>query len=247
MTPNTSSAVRQQRHEAPDALDDYPTPPWATRALCDWLEGQREDLGAQFAWEPCCNRGHMARPLCEYFAGVHRTDVHDYGWAGQDAVCDFLIDWDADAPDVDWVITNPPFRLAAEFIAHGLRHARRGVAVFVRTAFVEGQGRYETLFRDRPEAAFLPFSERVVLRRGVLLDPDVPIRRWSTKRGWEVVKPSTPTSYCWLVFRRGHVGPGVIDRIAPCRHRLTRLGDYPPLPEALRPVPEVDEMQEGLL
>ena len=190
----------------------------------------------------------MARPLGEVFARVHATDVHDYGWAGQDAVCDFLIDWGVDAPDVDWVIANPPFRLAAEFIAHGLRHARRGVEVFVRTAFVEGQGRYETLFRDTPEAAFLPFVERVVLWRGVLLDPDVPIRRWNPNRGgFRVEKPTTATSYCWLVFRRGHVGPGVIDRIPPCRARLTRPGDYPPVPEALRVVPERDDAQEVLL
>ena len=29
MTGNLSSAVRQQRHEPPDSLDDFPTPPWA--------------------------------------------------------------------------------------------------------------------------------------------------------------------------------------------------------------------------
>lgn len=237
MTGNRSAAVMQQRAEAHDSLDDFPTPPWATRALCEKLAGMGEDLGAQHAWEPCCNRGHMALPLAEAFARVFATDVHDYGWPGQDGVADFLIDWQQDDPGVDWVIANPPFRLAQAFIEQGLRVARRGVAVFVRTAFVEGQGRYAALFRDRPERLFLPFVERVVLWKGVLLDPDLPIRRWNgAKEAWITEKPTTATSYCWLVFTREHRGAGQIDRIGPCRKRLTRPGDYPPLPDHLRPV-----------
>lgn len=239
MNANTSSAVRQQRVEAHNSLDDFPTPPWATRALIEKLRAAGEDTGRQHAWEPCCNRGHMAKPLGEAFAHVHATDVADYGWEGQDGVADFLIDWGQDVPAVDWVIANPPFRLAQAFIEQGLRVARRGVAVFVRTAFVEGQDRYKGLFRDTPERLFLPFVERVVLWKAVLLDPDVPVCRWSEIDGcYRSGKPTSATSYCWLVFDRAHRGPGQIDRIGPCRKRLTRVGDYPDLPEALRPVVE---------
>ena len=237
MSGNRSAAVMQQRVEPHNSMDDFPTPPWATRALCEKLAALGEDLSVQAAWEPCCNRGYMARPLGEYFASVFATDVHDYGWEGQEGVADFLIDWGHDDPGVDWVIANPPFRLAQDFIAQGLRLARRGVAVFVRTAFVEGQGRYNGLFRDTPERMFLPFVERVVLWKGVLLDPDTPICRWSEgKQAYITEKPTTATSYCWLVFDKDHTGPGKIDRIAPCRARLTRAGNYPPLAEAMRPV-----------
>jgi len=243
MSGNRSTAVRQQRFEAPDSLDDFPTPPWATRALCEKLQQAGEDLASQTVWEPCCNRGHMAQPLAEVFGRVHATDVADYGWDGQDAVCDFLIDWGLDDPEADWIFANPPFRLGLEFIQQGLRLARRGVAVFVRTAFVEGQERYDELFKDTPEAVFLPFVERVVLWKGVLLDPDVPIRRWKEKeQAFEIEKPTSATSYCWLVFRHDHEGLGAVDRIAPCRHRLTRPGDYPPLPAHLRP-----EIEGGFL
>lgn len=38
MTANRSTAVMQRRVEPLDSLDDFPTPPWATRALCEWLE-----------------------------------------------------------------------------------------------------------------------------------------------------------------------------------------------------------------
>ena len=33
MAQNTSHAVMAQRIEPADSLDDFPTPPWATRAL----------------------------------------------------------------------------------------------------------------------------------------------------------------------------------------------------------------------
>jgi len=232
---NRSAAVMQQRHEAHDSLDDFPTPPWATRALCEKLIGHGEPLHLLHAWEPACNRGYMARPLGEYFDRVHATDVHDYGYPEQAGAVDFLIDWAQDAPDVDWVITNPPFRLGREFVQQGLRYARRGVAVFVRSAFVEGQGRYDTLFSQAPERWFMPFVERVVLWKGELLDPDVPVQRWNEKRQVSITeKPTTATSYCWLVWVKGHDGLPEMDRVAPCRSRLTRAGDYPPLPAHLR-------------
>lgn len=34
---NTSHAVMAQRIEAKDSPDDFPTPPWATRALCEYI------------------------------------------------------------------------------------------------------------------------------------------------------------------------------------------------------------------
>jgi hypothetical protein len=35
MKQNTSHAVMAQRAEAKDSLDNFPTPPWATRALIE--------------------------------------------------------------------------------------------------------------------------------------------------------------------------------------------------------------------
>lgn len=230
---NRSAAVMQQRHEAHDSLDDFPTPPWATRALCEFLIEQGpspEYLAASTVLEPACNRGHMAKPLGEYFGRVRATDVHDYGWGGQDAVLDFLIDWGSPALAPDWVITNPPFRLAEQFIDRALECARVGVAVFVRSAFAEGVGRYKRLFRDRPETFFLPFTERVILWKGLCLDPDVPVYRPDTGR---LEKPSSATAYAWFVWIKD--GPtGLMRRIPPCRSRLQRPGDYPPLPNHLK-------------
>jgi hypothetical protein len=64
-----------QRVEPPDSLDYFPTPPWATRALCEFLKLHHK-LHGQTCWEPACGGGHMARPLAEYFERVYSSDVH---------------------------------------------------------------------------------------------------------------------------------------------------------------------------
>ncbi|KEJ93928.1 hypothetical protein SAMN05444149_105407 [Pseudosulfitobacter pseudonitzschiae] len=244
MSQNRSSAVMQQRAEPTDSLDDFPTPPWATRALLAFLKQMNQPLDVQHAWEPACNRGQMARVLGEEFAEVWATDVHDYGYEGMAGRVDFLMP-DLEPPvGIDWIITNPPFRLGPQFILRALELAEVGVAVLVRTSFDEGTARYQALFRDRPETWALPFVERVVMWQGVLLDPDVPVWRPSkddpddlTKGKME--KPSSATSYQWLIWLKPAVAVDEIAasfkrRIPPCRKALTRPGDYPPVPAHLR-------------
>jgi hypothetical protein len=58
-----------QRHEPPDSADDFPTPPWATRALVEHVLG-RDSVRGMSCLEPACGRGHMARALREYFGDV---------------------------------------------------------------------------------------------------------------------------------------------------------------------------------
>ena len=209
MSQNRSHAVMSQRVEAHDSLDHFPTPCWATRALCEFLLSFGEPIGASLAWEPACAEGHMARPLGEYFAEVSASDVHDYGYG---AVVDFLGPSDARA---DWIVTNPPFRLGEQFISTALARADRGVAMLVRTAFLESADRHAKLFSTTPPTDILQFVERVPMFKGRL-----------DRHG------STATAYCWLVWRKNlHGAPysrtSAFHWIAPCRKRLERDGDYP--------------------
>ena len=225
----------QQRSEPHESLDDFPTPPWATRALCEQLKLLGFDLPRQSVWEPACNRGYMARVLDEYFETTYASDIHDYGYSQQNNVLDFLIGWDPDVPHFDWLITNPPFRLAVGFIIRGLLVADY-VAVLVRSAFDEGQNRYKDLFQNHPEIYAMPFVERVVMWQGVLLDPDVKV--WQPAKdgdGGKMVKPSTATAYQWLIFGKNSNDKTqtIKKRIAPCRKLLTQIGDYPSLPDRL--------------
>lgn len=206
MGQNRSHAVMSQRIEAHDSLDHFPTPPWATRALCEWL-GRGLGGVAMFTtvWEPACAEGHMSRALAEYFYVVNSSDVHDYGFG---AVRDFL--WAGESPDVEWIVTNPPFRLGEQFATKALELASRGVALLVRTAFLESAERYETLYSKSPPSDVLQFVERVPMFKGRL-----------DRHG------SSATAYCWLVWRKGEARVTRFHWIAPCRKRLERDSDYP--------------------
>ena len=127
-----------QRHETADSPDDFPTPPWATRALIEHVIG-KVGLEAMTCLEPACGRGHMSRTLEEYFGSVASSDAYQYGY-GQ--IRDFLGD-PFEASSHDWVITNPPFRLAEEFVNRALAVARVGVAILARTVFLESLGQYQ--------------------------------------------------------------------------------------------------------
>lgn len=245
---NTSAAVMQQRAEARDSLDFFPTPLWATRALCERLLDEGYGLDGATAWDPACGAGDMQRALVEYFGQALASDVHDYGdiWRGGGGlygVCDFLIpaawpDW-LDRCRVDWIVTNPPFRLGEAFVLDALMHARVGIAMLVRTAFLEGGGRHARLFDRHPPDLVLQFAERVAMAGGRLRDPDVPYRDPATG---VVKRPTTATAYCWLVWRKGGPPETRFDWIAPgTRAALTRPGDYPPLPPEERVVADREE------
>lgn len=242
MTARPSPAVMAQRVEAMDSLDFFPTPPWAVRALCDVL-----DLKGGSVWEPACGRGHMAKALAERFNIVRATDVHDYSMEPcihqvQTSVSDFLLPWAAprtiQTQGVDWVITNPPFRLAAEFIDRGRNVARKGVAMLVRTSFLEGQERCTRLFRQFPPAAVYQFSERVGMFSGRCvrvgsIDWIATAQKRLAKSEAKPITAATATSYCWLVWRPKDTDTR-LRWIEPCRARLERPGDYDDQPEMIR-------------
>lgn len=163
-------------------LELFPTPPWAVRAGAEIV--RRLDPGAASVWEPCCGLGHMASALRESFPMVSASDVHDWGWGGQDAVCDFL---SPDAEDlgveVDWVITNPPFTQAAEMVRLGLQRARRGVAVLQRLQWLGSGRRHDLFFGAEPLSLAATFFERPAHHLG----------RWEPNG-------STATDYAWFVW-----------------------------------------------
>lgn len=213
MSQNRSSAVMQQRSEPHSSLDDFPTPPWATRALLEWIEegiidwgGSPHPMRFMTCREPAANRGHMVKPLSERFGKIEASDIFDYGAGFHQR--DYLFGPDPDP--VDWTITNPPFRLAEQFITRALATSTRGAAVIVRSAFLEGVGRHRDLFSKRPPSEVLQFSERVVMHKGKLS-----------------AKGSTATAYCWLVWRLDDNAGGTrFHWIPPCRKRLELASDY---------------------
>ncbi|WP_223479051.1 SAM-dependent methyltransferase [Oricola indica] len=203
---NISHAVMSQRAEARDSLDNFPTPPWATRALLEHVIERGGYASHLTCLEPACGAGHMSKVLKEYFKDVRSADAFDYGYGH---VEDFLSvkyskgSW-------DWVITNPPFRLAEDFILEALPVARRGVAMLVRTVFIESVGRYERIFSQIPPTSVAQFVERVPMVKGRLDS-----------------KASTATGYAWIVWDKNYESSFTqMKWIPPCRKRLEKDGDY---------------------
>lgn len=110
----------------------------------------------------------------------------------------------------DWVITNPPFNLAEQFAVKARSLCRHGVALLVRTQFLETVGRYNRLFKSDPPNITAIFSERVPMLKG------------------RVSKTATTaTSYCWLIWlSERNIHPPRLEWIPPCRKELERDGDY---------------------
>jgi len=149
----------------------------------------------------------MAHGLGPYFQHVRATDIHDHGWEGQHFTAAFLGP-EADVYEpVDWIVTNPPFGLAADFVRVGLQRARRGVAILARTTFFESAGRFHLFFGNGvPGAhalyAVAPFFERVPMTLG----------RWDPKA-------STATAYAWFVWMQ----PGAAADMSHATRRLLSL------------------------
>jgi hypothetical protein len=194
-----------QRTEPKSSPDDFPTPPWATRGLFEFILGNKQSLQTQTCLEPACGAGHMAKVLEEYFKEVKAADAFDYEYG---EVRDFLT-YPYETNAVDWVVTNPPFRLAEEFVLRALRVARHGVAILARTVFLESIGRYKTIFLERPPTKFAQFVERVPMVKGRL-----------------DAKATTATGYAWLVWEKQSICVPRLMWVPPCRKKLEKPGDY---------------------
>ena len=179
--PNQSSTVMQQRRTK-SRVDYFPTPPWATEALCEWIGDWDNDLSKMSCLEPAAGGGHMVKVLEKYFGEVDASDLYDP--AGKGYPCrDFLNRLeDFGNHRYDWVITNPPFVHAADFVERALDVGLK-VAMLCRIAFLEGRQRHERLYSKMPPKHVLVFVNRVAMVEG-RYDP----------------KASSETCYAWFVW-----------------------------------------------
>ncbi|MDZ4374001.1 MAG: hypothetical protein U1C74_21610 [Phenylobacterium sp.] len=167
-----------------DDEDFYPTPIWAARAGAERVAFL--DSKARTAWEPACGAGHLAHGLRDYFPTVHTSDAYPYDG---NQILDFT-GLAAGRPNADWIITNPPFNLAEDFIRLAWERARRGVALLMKIAALETVGRHPLLTRDCPLTLVMPFSERVPMHKG----------RWEPDG-------STAAFYAWFVWVKPALRP----------------------------------------
>jgi len=124
--------------------DFYPTPPDVTQALMNAIHIPL----CSKVWEPACGEGHMVRVLRDNGLDVTATDIM--------TGTDFLA---AQKPmGTEWIITNPPFSLAEEFIRKCLQH-KVPFALLLKSQFWHAKKRYD-LFLEHKPAYVMPLTWR---------------------------------------------------------------------------------------
>jgi hypothetical protein len=130
--------------------DFYPTPEKATIALIDFL-----NIPLDVAiWEPACGEGHISKVFDSRSYSVISTDLIDRGYGEGDV--NFLTH---PVKMGDWVVTNPPFTLASQFIEKCIDFDLDGFAIFLKSQYWHASSRTE-LFEDNPPSYVLPLNWR---------------------------------------------------------------------------------------
>jgi len=165
------------RHE----LDFYPTPPGATWAL---LEVEKF---CSPIWEPACGDGALSKVLEEDGYEVISSDLVDRGY-GTPGI-DFLSTATKPA-GCDTLITNPPFKLADQFVEHAIFDLDIGrLALLCKLTFLESQARTAMLART-------PLSDIWIFRNRVTMFPG----------DYEFTEKHSGTTmaFAWYIWTRGY-------------------------------------------
>ncbi|WP_337801128.1 hypothetical protein [Hallella sp.] len=145
-------------------------------------------------WECACGTGCLSERLEQYCHGVVSTDAIDRGY-GQ--VQDFLLAKEMPT-GCSCIITNPPYKLATEFILHALSLLPDGgrCIMFLKTTFLEGEKRHRLLFSKYPPQRILQFSKRVFCAKNAEFQ--------------KMCKVGSAVSYAWFVWEKGYKGETTI-------------------------------------
>lgn len=182
--------------------DLYETPAPAVHSLL------KVEALPQRLWEPACGRGAITRILRSAGHDVFASDLIDYESADQDAHgWDFVRGDRRPAQPVDAIVTNPPFKHAAEFVSRALEHTPL-VVFLLRLAFLESERRS-------------PILDNGTLARVHVYRKRLPMMH---RDGWEGRKANSGMAFAWFVWDREHSGPTTMHRIS--WDRPEKLGTY---------------------
>lgn len=150
--------------KAPNDFDDFiPTPGYATRVLYEIVAPElKRDAPNLTILDPAAGQGHMLKVFREYgHKAIRGSDITEHPGVVQE---DFLKASSVYTPDV--IVTNPPYKHLNHFIDKSLDMARYGVGMLVRVQALEGQGRYQNIFKNRPPTQIALFSDRIPFKAG---------------------------------------------------------------------------------
>lgn len=178
--------------------DLYETPEPATLAL------MKHAKLPTCLWEPACGRGAIVRPLRESGHIVYATDLIDYEVRDQDVSgWDFLMERQCPI-GVRAIVTNPPFKLAAQFAVHALELCPE-VFMLLRLNFLEAGNERTVSGRAR-----LMCLDGGRLARVLVFRSRLPMMH---RDGWSGKKATSSVPFAWFCWHAGHTGPTTVERI----------------------------------
>lgn len=172
--------------------DLYETPEVAPQSLL------RYERLPPVLWECACGPGKIVTVLRQAGHKVYATDLVDYGCPDSVGGVDFLMENSLPHPDIGAIITNPPFKLDAQFVEKALELCPK-VIMLLRLAFLEGGNRETEASRAR----------RLVLDGGHLARVYVYRKRLPMMHrvGWEGRKANSGMAFAWYVWDREYSSP----------------------------------------
>lgn len=153
----------------------------------------KEDF-SHYILEPACGGCHISRVLIDHGYDVKSYDIVDRHSPHQNGVKDFFSYNPLPRNSRD-IVTNPPYKYAAEFVKHSLDISQESVkvAMFLKLTFLESAKR-KTLFDKYPPRRIYVFRDRIDCWRN----------------GIKPKKPPRAVCYAWFVWEKGFKGSPII-------------------------------------
>lgn len=165
--------------------DYYATDPKAVELL---LEKEKFSINLL---EPSCGEGHISKVLSEHGYNVTSSDLISRGFGNTQDFFDYKY-FDGN------IITNPPYKVALDFVKHSLEIIPDGnkVAMFLKIQFLESKSR-RIFFDEFPPKKIYVASSRLICAMNGEFDK----------------YKSSAACYAWFVWEKGYAGKPEIDWI----------------------------------
>lgn len=196
---------RRYSDESRQKDDFYVTPKHSVQALIDHsiFKSLLHKIPFDKMWENAVGNGVIVDTFEENGFDMVGTDLND--WVGRFEQNDFLKNpmwfYKKFGYKTPYIITNPPYKKANEWLVKSLRATGRYVILFLKLSFLESISRYK-IFKMYPNLKHvLVFSKRQSLKR------------WSLIEKGEELKSSGTTAYAWFIWDIRYMGQPTIDWI----------------------------------
>lgn len=167
--------------------DFYATDPKALELLLEL------EAFSPYVWEPACGQGHLSEVLKAHGYKVKSSDIIDRGYPGTEKL-DFLQVPSQTGPSRD-IITNPPYKLAKEFVKHALDISMDStkVAMFLKVQFLEGKERRKLFEKYPPKVIYVSSSRLICAMNGAFEKAS-----------------SSAVAYAWFIWEKGYKGNTIV-------------------------------------